>query len=157
VRPLFVGGGQERGKRPGTENVSGIVGMAKALDLAYTHLRENTEHILKLKAYFLEHLRNAIPTIELNGPGLGDDCLAKVLNVSFPPNSKGPLLLFNLDMEGVCVSGGSACSSGASKGSHVLQAIKADEKRSAVRFSFSRYTTFEELDFALTIVKKVFD
>jgi len=155
VSPFFYGGGQERSKRPGTENVSGIVGMATAMDLAYDNLEANTEHIRQLKAYFLDKLKAGYKDITLNGPGTGDDCITKVLNVSFPPNAQGPLLLFNLDMKGVYASGGSACSSGASKGSHVLEAIQADPNRPAIRFSFSRYTTFDELDFAINRIMEV--
>ena len=156
VSSLLHGGGQERNKRPGTENVSGVVGMAKAMDMAYAKLEENTDKVLKLKTYFMEKLQIVSGDFHVNGPGTEKTSLHKVLSISFPPNEKGPLLLFNLDMEGVYVSGGSACSSGASKASHVLAAIGSNEDRPTIRFSFSRYNTIEELDFAIGKIKKIF-
>lgn len=156
IGPLIHGGGQERSKRAGTENVCGIVGMAKALDLCYDALAEDQKHIQGLKSHLLEGLRQHMPEITVNGPEEPDQSLYTVLNISFPPNNKGPLLLFNLDMEGVSASGGSACSSGASAGSHVIDALGEDADRIAIRFSFSRYTTESELDFAIDRVCKVF-
>lgn len=154
VHPILHGGGQERGYRAGTENVYGIVGMAFAAQKAYQHLEEDKQYILGIKNYFLEQLQTNFPGIEING-NTDDRSLFTVLNVSFPPNDKSALLLFMLDMEGVCCSGGSACSSGASVGSHVIHALKKDENRVSIRFSFSKYNTKEEVDFAIEKLKKV--
>jgi cysteine desulfurase len=101
-------------------------------------------------------LKEIFSDIEVNGAIEAEKSLFTVLNLSFPPNNKGPLLLFNLDMEGISVSGGSACSSGASTGSHVINALKKDPERVSIRFSFSKYNTIEELDFTLDKIKKVF-
>jgi cysteine desulfurase len=157
VHPLIHGGGQERNKRAGTENVYGIVGLAKAMDLAYENLSEEMRSVQGLKAYFLKQLRISMEDVQVNGPEDPALALYTVLNVSFPPADKGPLLLFNLDMEGVAASGGSACTSGASLGSHVIQALGHDPARISARFSFSKYNTREELDFALGKIKKVFN
>ena len=154
VHPILHGGGQERGYRAGTENVYGIVGMAFAAQKAYQHLEEDKQYILGIKNYFLEQLQTNFPGIEING-NTDDRSLFTVLNVSFPPNDKSALLLFMLDMEGVCCSGGSACSSGASVGSHVIHALKKDENRVSIRFSFSKYNTKEEVDFAIEKLRKV--
>ncbi|MBD77685.1 MAG: cysteine desulfurase [Crocinitomicaceae bacterium] len=148
VPSLMTGGGQERGMRPGTENVYGIVGLAKALDVACEHVNEHMEHVKGLKYYMMDALEARIPGVMFNGDPRGNS-LYTVLNVSLPPNEKSGMLLFNLDIMGIACSGGSACSSGASIGSHVLSGINADVNRQSVRFSFSRFTTREEIDFTL--------
>ncbi|MEX2589903.1 MAG: cysteine desulfurase family protein, partial [Chitinophagales bacterium] len=119
VQPLIFGGSQERNMRAGTENIYGIVGMAKALDMAYETLEANAKYISGLKQYFFEALQKAIPGVEVNG-AFGTDSLYTVLNVSFPKNEKTEFLLYNLDIEGIAVSAGSACTSGSDQGSHVL-------------------------------------
>ena len=154
---LIHGGAQERGLRGGTENVYGIVGMAKAMDLAYEDLLGHKNHIQELKTYMIDQLKEYFSTINFHGETAPEKSLYTVLNVCFPKNEKSSVLLFTLDMKGVAVSGGSACSSGASKGSHVLEGIGADMERPNVRFSFSRLTTKEEIDFALDQVKSVFE
>jgi cysteine desulfurase len=156
LQPLIFGGGQERGKRSGTENIYGIAGMSKALDMAYGCLEEERAYIKGLKIHMLQKLRENFDDVLVNGTEDMDHSLYTVLNVSFPPDDRGALLLFNLDMEGVCVSGGSACNSGASKGSHVLEATGADQDRISIRFSFSKYNTAEEIDFAVERLQKVF-
>ena len=156
INPLIHGGGQERNKRAGTENVYGIIGLAQAMDLAYEDLEEERNYIQGLKSYFFQELKNNFEDVRINGPEEDNHTLYTVLNVSFPPNDKGTLLLFNLDMEGIAASGGSACNSGATAGSHVLRAIGKDEDRISIRFSFSRYNTRDELDYALSKVYKVF-
>ncbi len=157
VEPLIHGGAQERGLRGGTENVYGIVGLAKAMELAYEDVLGHQEHVQSLKTYLLENLKEAFPTVHFHGETDPEKSLYTVLNVSFPPTPKAGILLFTLDLKGVAVSGGSACSSGAIKGSHVLEGINADPTRPNVRFSFSRYTTIKEIDFALEQVKSVFE
>lgn len=150
INANITGGSQERGIRGGTENIYGIVGIAKALELAYNRIREHREHISSLKQYMVEQLAHEIPGVIFNGDSASEDSLYTVLNVTFPENTNSDMLLFLLDLEGVAASGGSACSSGASKGSHVLEAIGAlHPGRASIRFSFSRYTTKDDIDFAL--------
>lgn len=154
---LIHGGAQERGLRGGTENVYGIVGLAKAMDLAYDDVLGHQQHVQELKTYMIEQLKGLFSDISFHGETDPERSLYTVLNVCFPRTEKAGMLLFTLDLKGIAVSGGSACSSGAAKGSHVLEGIDADMTRPNVRFSFSRYTTKEEIDFALEQVKAVFE
>lgn len=155
IPPMIYGGAQERNMRGGTENVYGIVGLAKALEIAYAEMEEHQKHIQGLKDYMKAQLLAEIPGISFNGETEADKSLYTVLNVSFPEMDMADMLLFNLDINGICASGGSACSSGSNIGSHVLNGIKADPNRPAVRFSFSKYTTKEEIDYTLEKVKMV--
>ena len=155
IDPLIYGGSQERNMRGGTENVYGIVGIAKALEMALTDTDEHHQHVQGLKTYMIQQLRANVPDVSFHGDYDGQS-LYTVLNVCFPESDKSEMLLFNLDIAGVGCSGGSACTSGSNKGSHVLQGIGADSMRPAVRFSFSRYTTKEEIDYALEQVYKLF-
>lgn len=148
IPSMILGGGQERQMRAGTENVYGIVGMAKALELAISEVDKHQTHVQTLKTHMLKSFLEKMPSAHFNGNPEGQS-LYTVLNVSLPPTPKAAMLLFGLDLLGVAVSGGSACSSGAQKGSHVLAGIGADPERPAVRFSFSRFTTREEIDFAV--------
>lgn len=157
VAPLIFGGSQERGLRGGTENIAGIVGLAKAFDLAYDNLAEHEAHVQALKAHMIAQLQKIMPGVSFHGEIAYDKSLYTVLNVCFPPNEKSSMVLFTLDLKGIAVSGGSACSSGATTGSHVLSGIKADMSRPNVRFSFSRYTTMEEIDYTLDQLKIVFE
>lgn len=157
VESLIHGGAQERGLRGGTENVYGIVGLAKAMDLAYEDLTQHQNHVQSLKTYMINELKTQFPSLSFHGETEPSKSLYTVLNVCFPKTDKGGMLLFTLDLKGVAVSGGSACSSGANKGSHVLEGIAADMTRPNARFSFSRYTTKEEIDFALQQVKSSFE
>jgi cysteine desulfurase len=154
---LIHGGSQERGLRGGTENVYGIVGLAKAMDLAYEDVKGHQEHVQALKSYMIDELNTLFSDVYFHGETNPAKSLYTVLNVSFPRTDKSGILLFTLDLKGVAVSGGSACTSGATKGSHVLEGINSDTSRPNVRFSFSRYTTKEEIDFALTQIKSVFE
>jgi len=154
VNADITGGGQERGLRGGTENIYGIIGLAKALELCYKDLDGHAQYISGLKQYMVAELKASVPDIIFNGLSSSKDSLYTVLNVTFPENNNADMLLFLLDLEGVSCSGGSACSSGASKGSHVLEAIGALKKGCAsIRFSFSRNTTREEIDYAISKVK----
>ncbi len=155
IKPLIFGGSQERNMRGGTENVYGIVGLAKALSIAYEEMQPHHSHIQSLKTYMIESLKAAIPNIAFNGDIDPEKSLYTVLNVSFPPSEMGEMLLFSLDIAGISVSGGSACSSGSNVGSHVLTVIKADPARSAVRFSFSKYNTKEEIDIVVAKLKEL--
>jgi len=145
IHPFITGGAQERNMRGGTENVYGIVGLTKALEKAYANLDEEMAHISSLKKYMIEQLKANIPGIQFNGDAEGNS-LYTVLNTSFPPSPIGEMLLFKLDIAGVSVSGGSACSSGSDVGSHVLKALNADRNRAAVRFSFAKQNTKTEVD-----------
>ena len=150
IAPYIHGGSQERNMRGGTENVVGIVGLSNALELAYTHMHEHQVHIQGLKSHMIERLKLAIAGIEFNGIcEQADQSLYTVLNVSFPPTDDNEMLLFNLDINGISASGGSACSSGSSVGSHVLTALGTDPSRGSVRFSFSKFNTKEEIDYTV--------
>lgn len=157
VEPLIHGGGQERGHRSGTENIYGIAGLAKAMELSYSNLDSHRQHIQDLKNYMIAELTNKIKDVYFIGETSAENSLYTVLNVSFPKNNKTDMLLFSLDLKGICVSGGSACSAGASVGSHVLDAIQYDHNRPNVRFSFSRYTTQEEIDYTIEQLQAVFN
>jgi cysteine desulfurase len=146
---LIDGGGQERNHRGGTENVHGIIGMAKALEIAYRDMDEHQKHIQSLKTRMIERLRETVPGVAFNGDIREGHSLYTVLNVSFPPNEDNDMLLFNLDINGISASGGSACNSGANTGSHVLTGIKADPDRQGIRFSFGKYNTVEEVDYVI--------
>lgn len=156
VNPLIHGGSQERGLRGGTENIAGIVGLAKAMELAYTDLEAHQQHVWGLKNYMIERLQGIFPDVAFHGETSYQKALYTVLNVSLPATTKAGLLLFTLDLKGVAVSGGSACTSGAAKGSHVLEGIAADMSRPNARFSFSRFTTKAEIDYALQQLQEVY-
>ena len=150
IAPYIHGGAQERNMRGGTENVYGIIGTAKALEIAYRDMEEHKRHVQELKDYMIEKLRETIDGVGFNGESANaDKSLYTVLNVCLPASSDNDMLLFTLDINGISASGGSACSSGASKGSHVLEGIKADPERGAVRFSFSKYNTLEEINYTI--------
>jgi len=154
IKPLIHGGAQERNMRGGTENIYGIVGLAKALEIAYRDLEVKEQYIRELKDYFIQQLKVEIPGVAFNGDCEGRS-LYTVLNVSFPPNDKAEMLLFNLDIAGICVSGGSACSSGSNVGSHVLSGIGSSPDRPAVRFSFGKQNTKAEVDFTVEKLKEI--
>jgi cysteine desulfurase len=148
LHPFITGGAQERNMRGGTENVYGIVGLAKALELNVAHMDEDKKRLQELKSYFIDQLKANIPGVKFNGDAEGRSAYT-VLNVSFPPSPIGEMLLFKLDIDGICASGGSACSSGSDVGSHVLKAIGASKDRAAVRFSFGSNNTIEEVDYVI--------
>jgi cysteine desulfurase len=156
IHPFIFGGAQERNMRGGTENVYGIVGLAKALQIANEEMTEHQQYIQELKDYMIEKLREGIPGVEFNGDTLGNS-LYTVLNVCLPPTDIAEMLLFNLDINGVAASGGSACSSGSEIGSHVLTALNVSPDRPSVRFSFSKYNTKEEIDYAVEKLKEMFE
>jgi cysteine desulfurase len=155
IKPFLDGGSQERNMRAGTENVAGIVGLGKALELAVENMDANRQYILGLKQYMIAQLQQHIPGILFNGDITPEGSNYKVLSVSLPPNEKAELALFNLDMAGIAASGGSACTSGSEKGSHVLEGIHADPTRKAVRFSFSKHTTNDDIDYAVQALKQI--
>ncbi|MBA4145096.1 MAG: cysteine desulfurase [Azospira oryzae] len=156
IGQLIHGGAQERNMRGGTENTYGIVGLAKALEIAYRDMAEHEAHIKKLKARMIDRLREAIPGVAFHGDSANlDKSLYTVLNVSLPESEENSMLLFNLDLQGISASGGSACSSGASTGSHVLGALYPGSNRGAVRFSFSKNNTQEEIDLAVNKLAEI--
>ncbi len=155
VKAMIHGGSQERNMRGGTENLHGIVGLAKAMEIAYRDLEEHERHIRKLKQHMMDRLIEEIPGIEINGDR-SDDSLYTVLSVRFPDDGRSEMLLYNLDIEGIACSGGSACSSGSNKGSHVLAALYPEMKGASIRFSFSRYNTIEEIDHTIEALKRIF-
>jgi cysteine desulfurase len=156
--PLIHGGGQERNMRAGTENVAGIIGMAKAMAIACGELDAHREHIAGLKRYFAEQLQQVCPDIAFNGDW--ENGLFTVLNVHFPANGREDMLLFNLDISGIAASGGSACSSGSDIGSHVirsmLEAAGVERAGTDIRFSFSKYSTREEIDQAIAVIRQAY-
>ncbi|MFD0751386.1 cysteine desulfurase family protein [Mucilaginibacter calamicampi] len=156
ISPLIYGGAQERNMRGGTENVYGIAGLAKALELAYADMDKHRDHIQGLKTYMIAQLQANVPDIQFNGEIAADKSLYTVLNVSFPETDIADMLLFKLDIAGISVSGGSACSSGTDIGSHVLTAIGASDSRPSVRFSFSKYNTKQEVDFVVQKLRELF-
>ena len=130
--------------------------MSKAFDLAYDELEEHQQQVFELKQYMIDALKGSIPDVRFHGETSLEKSLYTVLNVDFPETEKAGMLLFTLDLKGIAASGGSACSSGSSKGSHVLEGIGANAKRPNTRFSFSRYTTREEIDYAVKEVVSIF-
>jgi len=158
IHPFIYGGAQERNMRGGTENVIGIVGISKALELAYEDMEGHRKHIASLKKEFIDLLKANIPGVAFNG--LSEDLersLYTVLNVSLPPSEENRgMLMFNLDLNDISVSGGSACSSGATSGSHVLRALGHNSEREAVRFSFSRFNTLEEIGYTVGKLKELY-
>jgi cysteine desulfurase len=150
INPFIHGGGQERNMRAGTENIYGIIGFTKALEIANENHAADSGYVLSLKKYMKEKLTENIPGVVFNGDPDGNS-LYTVLSVGFPHNEKSEMLLFNLDIHHICVSGGSACSSGANQGSHVISALNTG-RQSTVRFSFSKYNTKEEID---QVVEKI--
>ncbi len=155
INPMIFGGSQERNMRGGTENVYGIAGLAKALEIAYAEMDEHHEYIQGLKTYMMQELLKNIPGVQFNGETDPEKSLYTVLNVSFPEMDMAEMLLFSLDISGISASGGSACSSGTNIGSHVLNGIHANPNRPAVRFSFSKYNTREEIDFVVLKLKEL--
>ena len=152
IKPYIHGGGQERNMRAGTENLYGIVGFAKALEMATLANIEDSTYILDIKKYMHDELLKHLPNINFNGDVFGRS-LYTVLSVSFPKTEKSEMLLFNLDIHNICASGGSACTSGAEQGSHVISAINNDPNRVTVRFSFSKHNTKTEVDTVVTLLK----
>ncbi len=154
IKPFINGGGQERNMRAGTENLYGIVGFARALQMATDHYEENAAYIKGLKTYMMQQLAEKIPVTIFNGDPLGQS-LYTVLNASFPKTEKSEMILFNLDINHICASGGSACTSGADAGSHVIRAVNNNPNQVAVRFSFCYQNTREEVDYVVEKLKEM--
>lgn len=154
LQPLLDGGAQERNMRGGTESVHGIVGLAKALELAVEQMSERRQAISEVRDYLYEQLNAHFEGLEFNGDPFGRGHY-KILSVDFPPSPKTELILFNLDIAGISVSGGSACSSGIDTGSHVLAALKPDSKGQTVRFSFSHFNHKGEVDYVIAQLRAI--
>ena len=157
IDAFIHGGSQERNMRAGTENVSGIVGLAKALEIGYRDMDAHRKHISNLKLLMIQELRQHLEDVQFNGDSESmERANYKVLNVSLPESPENEMLLFNLDINGISASGGSACTSGSNVGSHVLEALGADPNRGAVRLSFSKFNTEEEIKFAPSRISELF-
>ncbi len=154
IKPFVHGGSQERNMRAGTENIYGIVGFAKAFELAMAGFENDSAHIGTLKYYMHEQLKKHIPGVGFNGDVLGRS-LYTVLSVRFPKTEKSEMMLFNLDINNICASGGSACTSGAEAGSHVIRAINNNPNQITVRFSFSKHNTKAEIDIVVEKLKQM--
>ena len=157
IKPLIHGGAQERNMRGGTENVAGIVGLAKALEIACREMKEQRGHIEGLKSRMIARIKEKIPFAGFNGESANlDKSLYTVLNISLPESDLNEMLIFNLDIHKIYASAGSACSSGSNAGSHVLNALKFDPKKGAVRFSFGKQNTLEEVDYVVDVLAKIY-
>ena len=155
LNPLITGGSQERKNRGGTENLYGIVGLGKAMEMAYENLASHQKHIQDLKSFMKEELKKIDQRIKFNGETSPEKSLYTVLNVCFPADVCNSMLLFSLDIHGIAASGGSACSSGSNQGSHVLAELPHQEECQSVRFSFSRFNTLEDVVFTLEKIRSI--
>lgn len=157
ISPFIHGGAQERNMRGGTENLYGIVGLAKALEMANANLEAHQNHVKALKSKMISLLTERIPGVRFNGMSADvENSLYTVLNVSFPEHADNEMLLFNLDIEGISCSGGSACSSGTNQGSHVLNALRLESGRANVRFSFCKFTSEEDIENTVNALGRIF-
>ena len=154
ITPFMLGGSQERNMRAGTENLYGIVGFAKALQMATDNHDHDSSQIKEMKLYMRDQLENQIPGTTFNGDVEGDSLYA-VLSASLPKTEKSEMILFNMDINNICASGGSACTSGADAGSHVIRAINNNPNQVTVRFSFSKYNTKQEVDIVVEKLKEM--
>jgi len=153
IHPLLHGGDQERGMRSGTENIYGISGMSEAFRIAHDEMDSRKSHITELSNYCKEELLKTFEDIQFNGSRTSS--LYNILSVSFPESDKNEMLMMNLDIAGICASGGSACSSGVENDTHVLAHIGHDPKRKTIRFSFSHYNTIEEVDYLISKLRNI--
>ena len=156
ISPFIHGGAQERNMRGGTENVYGIVGLSEALTLAYENMTTHKEKIIALKSHMIESLKQKVKGVKFNGLSSDlDNSLYTVLNASIPNVDDQQMFLFNLDINNIAASAGSACSSGSDSGSHVLKEIKTEEGFVNVRFSFSKYNSIEEVDYVINKIVEI--
>ena len=155
LNPLITGGSQERKNRGGTENLYGIVGLGKAMEMAYENLASHQKHIQDLKSFMKKELEKIDQRINFNGETSPEKSLYTVLNVCFPADVCNSMLLFSLDIHGIAASGGSACSSGSNQGSHVLAELPHQENCQSVRFSFSRFNTQEDVEFTIEKIRSI--
>ncbi len=158
LNSLIFGGGQERGYRAGTESVHNIVGLDVAYKEVYDNLEKDSTYVKELKAYFIQEITKAIPTVKFNGmSGDLERSTYTLVNLLLPVSAqKALIVLFQLDLKGIACSKGSACQSGSSKGSHVLSEVLFgdDMQKPSLRFSFSKYNTKEEIDYVVDVLKE---
>jgi cysteine desulfurase len=154
IQPYIHGGSQERNMRAGTENLYGIVGFSKALEMVTADYEKDSTYIMGIKIYMKEQLKKSLNGLSFNGDPLGRS-LYTVLSVSFPKTEKSEMILFNLDINNICASGGSACTSGVEQGSHVIRAVNNNPNQVTVRFSFSKHNTKEEVDYVVEKLKEM--
>lgn len=158
LHAIYQGGEQERSLKPGTENVAGIVGMAKALELSSARIETNRQHIALLKSTLTAQLKENFTDIKFNGTSEDiENSLYTILSADFPPHLQNEMLLFKLDLAGISVSAGSACASGATKESHVLAALGHDSQRAVVRFSFAATNTIEEINTVCATLREIYN
>lgn len=155
IQPMITGGSQERELRAGTENIYGIVGLAKAMEIAYRDMDKKSAHISGLKNYMINQIKQRFPSVKFNGDAEGRS-LYTVLSLAFPPELSNEMLLFNFDLNGIAISGGSACTSGSNTGSHVIRGIGKHLDHAPVRMSFGKMNTKEEVDFVLDYMATLF-
>lgn len=155
INALITGGGQERNLRAGTENVASIVGMSTAMNLCYANLESKASQISEVRSYFIKQVKEHLPSVIFNGDIQNSHYT--VISLSIPSSKGSEMLLFTLDLKGICASGGSACSSGASKGSHVSTALGIPADRVNIRFSFGIYNTKQEVDDCIDCLKEILD
>jgi cysteine desulfurase len=155
LNPIITGGAQERNHRGGTENLYGIIGLAKAMELAFSNLENHQKHVRELKYYMKDELFEMDSRIIFHGETDLNKSLYTVLSVGFPKDICNSMLLFSLDIFGIAASGGSACSAGSNKGSHVLAELPDQDKFQTVRFSLCRYNTKREVDYTLDKIRTI--
>ena len=156
ISPFIHGGAQERNMRGGTENVYGIVGLTEAFELSITNMADHAKKVSNLKKYMIEKLTHAVDGIKFNGQSSDlNNSLYTVLNVSIPNMNDQQMFLFNLDINNIAASAGSACTSGSEVGSHVLAQIKKNKGHVSVRFSFSKMNSKEEVDYTVDKVCEI--
>ena len=159
IKSIITGGSQERGYRSGTESLHDIVGLNESLKISYERLEIEKAHISEIKSYFINKLNQEIPGVKFNGSSNNlKDSTYTLVSVCFPVDiKKSPLFLFQLDLNGIACSKGSACQSGSDSGSHVLNEILTDDdlKKPSIRFSFSCFNTTNEIDSLVKVLKDI--
>lgn len=154
LRPLAFGGAHERNRRPGTENIPGIIGLAKAVEICKSNLKHEENRVSKLRDLMYQKITDTIPRVYLNGHL--EQGLAGILNLSFK-GIEGESLLLSLDLKGVAASSGSACTSGSVEPSHVLSAmgVKPELAQTSIRFSLGRDNTIDDVEYTVDILPEI--
>tara|TARA_B100000029_G_scaffold54052_1_gene49097 strand:+ start:2798 stop:3931 length:1134 start_codon:yes stop_codon:yes gene_type:complete len=156
ISPFIHGGSQERNMRGGTENVYGIIGLSEAMSVAVSDMNNHSKKILSIKKHMIEKLKEKVDGVKFNGlSNILDKSLYTILNVSIPNIEDQQMFLFNLDINNIAASAGSACTSGSNTGSHVLKEIKTFDKHAAIRFSFSKYNTIDEVNYVVDKIVEI--
>ena len=159
LMPFIIGGGQEWGARAGTESIYNVLGMSMALSIAHENLESESKHIKNIKSHFVKKIKKIFPDVIFNGNSDGfDKNTYTIVNVCLPVSQeKAPLFLFQLDLNGIACSKGSACLSGSDTGSHVLREILSTKalKKPSIRLSFSCFNTISEIDKVIGVLTKL--